>query len=76
VCSRDGNRAVLGRSSADFRSSRFGFNSPPWFSGSGTLIGFGFGLRFLPADAQWRSKIEHLNKKTHVFLLIYCLYKL
>jgi hypothetical protein len=33
---RDGNGAVSGWSSADFKSNGFGFDSPQWFSGSGT----------------------------------------
>jgi hypothetical protein len=51
---KDGNGAILGRISAGFGSSGFGFGldcSPTVFGfGAPKLIGFGFGSIFSPVD--------------------------
>jgi hypothetical protein len=72
--SKDGNGAVLGRISAGFGSSGFGFGldfSPTVFGfGAPKLIGFGFRSGFSLVDIQWITEISHYELK---FMFYYIL---
>jgi hypothetical protein len=71
---KDGNVAVLGRISAGFGSSGFGFGldfSPTVFGfGAPKLIGSGFS----PVDIQWITEISHYELKFMFYYILIILF--
>jgi hypothetical protein len=71
---------VLGRISAGFGSSGFGFvldfSLTVFGFGAPKLIGFGFGCGFSPVDIQWITEISHYELKFIFYYMLIILFYL